>query len=157
MAAAPQGAQQDQGRRERKRNQSFDDTGRGSRRTLCAYPVGLQEEATQKTNERLASSGRSSWQKEILEFVADPDMEPKELLNAIKGNCNRVVAHKVIAFRHLSRGEVRLAQDHLEKSQQACPLQPDAYWAGAFLSRLQTDTAWCERLEKNGGSQRPGC
>ena len=68
-------------------------------------------------------------------------------------NYNLVLAYKVIAFRYLGRGDVALAERYLEACQKACALQPDAYWARALLSRLQSDVQLRDRLQKRRKSR----
>jgi tetratricopeptide (TPR) repeat protein len=111
--------------------------------------LGDQTKASEECRRRLAIKSWYSWQKEVVDFVADPQMEAELLLAATADSrYNRVVAHKVIAFRYLSQGDVVKAEEHLDKCYQTCPLQPDAFWAKALLSRLRTDDAWRVSIER---------
>ena len=118
--------------------------------------LGAQDEATDKIQDCLDRSDhdsrRYSCQREILEFVADPNMDPDDLLAVVHGRNNRVMAHKVIAFRYLSRGQLDLAEHHLEQCYEAGPFQPDAYWANAILARLRHDTEWRQVFETKSAS-----
>ena len=109
--------------------------------------LGDAEQVSRRLAARQKSGQTLSWQNAMLEFMAKPDMPPDHLLAAAPRAYDRVVAHKLIAFRYLSRGEIDLAEDHLSKCVEAFHWQPDAYWANAFLSRLRTDTAWREWLK----------
>ncbi len=109
--------------------------------------LGDQAEASRRLALRNGSAQGPPWQMEMQKFLSDPSAQDETLLNSAKGAYSRVVAHKLIAFRHLSRGNIDLAEDHLAKCVQAFRWQPDAYWANAFLSRLRTDTAWREWLK----------
>lgn len=109
--------------------------------------LGDTEQVPRSLATRHKSGHTLSWQNAMFEFMAKPDMSPDLLLAAAPQAYDQVVAHKLIAFRYLSRGDVDLAEDHLAKCVKAFHWQPDAYWANAFLSRLRADTAWREWLK----------
>jgi hypothetical protein len=109
--------------------------------------LGDTGQASQRLAARLSSGQTLSWQNTMLGYLAEPDMPPEELLKSATRAYDRVVSHKLIAFRCLSRDQIELAEEHLERCVDAFRWQPDAYWANAFLSRLRTDTPWREWLK----------
>jgi hypothetical protein len=109
--------------------------------------LGKQKEASQLLSARLKSSN-PTWKEELLRFLADPEREPNELLAAVDPNSyNEVMARKLIALRHLSRGETEPAAEQFEACRQINNYLPDSYWASAYLRRLEMDSDWVEWLE----------
>jgi tetratricopeptide (TPR) repeat protein len=110
--------------------------------------LGDQKAATDSLRSRPPHDLITSWQRDVVEFIANPSSAPDDLLEATADSrYNRVVAHKVIALRYLSRGNLDLAKIHLAKCVDTCPVQPDAYWAAAILERLETDESFQQSLQ----------
>ena len=96
------------------------------------------EKAAGTLQKRIESTS-SELHRKMLQFLADPDMPPEELLSfgAPESRNNRAMALKLIAFRHLSRSETAEAIGQLEACLDVTYWLPDSVWAHAFLSKLK--------------------
>ena len=104
--------------------------------------AGEEDRARRELKQRLSNT-RPSAQRQMMEFLADAEMSPKELLAAI-GDASlaaRAMAHKMIALRHLSRGEKQMAMEQLRACLSVSYWFPDSMWAHAILAQIEHEDA----------------
>lgn len=104
--------------------------------------MGDEPRARRELKRRLHGMPASA-QRQMMEFLADAEMSPKELLAAI-GDASlaaRAMAHKMIALRHLSRGEKQMAMEQLRACLSVTYWFPDSMWAHAILAQIEREDA----------------
>lgn len=107
--------------------------------------LGEQMKASQAIAGKLKSEDRSPREIRFLRYIGDPTASDQELVSGSKSNFDLSVAHRLIAYRHLGKGNTKEARRHLAACIEALPVGVEACWAEPILIRLD-DEGWVDLI-----------